>query len=129
MIQPFFAALAAAAWLFISGAILFAVALPHWFQTHFGHIARDKKTLPLWAIIFEKLLQGVGLCLLVLWSNVPIVYLSLIPLLLVTGTYLFSTYATYNVEARPVVWIAVIDGARIEVALAIVGLVLGKGLV
>ncbi|PSL49462.1 hypothetical protein CLV51_101795 [Chitinophaga niastensis] len=128
MIHFLIAMLAAAAWLFISGAIIFAALLPRWFQAHFGHIARDKTDLPLWAIIIEKLLQGAGITLLIYWSSQPVIYLSIIPVLLVTGTYFFSTYATYNVKARPVGWIALMDGARLVIASIVSGLLLGRAL-
>lgn len=81
----FLAALAAAAWLFVSGAILFAAVLPDWFAHAFGAIVRDPKDLPLWAVGLEKLRQGVGLALLLRCSPWRAFKLLPIPLLLVTG--------------------------------------------
>jgi hypothetical protein len=125
--QSLLASLVAAAWLFLSGALVFAVALPRWFQFNFGHIARDPKESPrIIAIAIEKLLQGLGLVLLVTWSQKPIFHLVLIPLLLISCTYLFSTYSTFRVKSKPVIAIAAIDAVRLSVALVLVGLMLGR---
>ena len=125
--QSLLASLVAAAWLFFSGAIVFAVALPRWFQTNFGHIARDQKESPrIMMIVIEKLLQGAGLVLLVTWSQKAISHLVFIPLLLVCCTYLFSTYSTFRVKSRPVIAIAFIDAVRLIIALVFVGLILGR---
>ena len=116
-----------AAWLFFSGALVFALALPRWFQFNFGHIARDPKESPrIMVIVVEKLLQGSALALLVIWSQKAICYLSIIPLLLVSFTYLFSTYATFRVKSRPVIAIAAIDSVRLIIAMVLVGLILGR---
>jgi hypothetical protein len=128
--QILYAALAAAAWLFISGAIVFAVILPKWFQVHFGHIARGAgDNSRLWAIAIEKILQGFGLALIIKWSQTSILHLTVIPLLLMASTYLFSTYTTFRVAAKPVLSIAVIDAVRLIAALFIAGLILGRALV
>jgi len=125
--QPLLATVIAAAWLFFSGAIVFAVVLPRWFQFNFGHIARDPKESPrIIAIAIEKLLQGFGLALLVAWSQEAISHLVIIPLLLVCCTYLFSTYATFRVKSRPVIAIATIDAVRLIIALVFVGLIFGR---
>lgn len=125
--QTVLASLAAATWLFFSGALVFAMALPRWFQFNFGHIARDPKESPrIIVIAVEKLLQAVGLVLLVTWSQKPIAHVALIPLLLVACTYLFSTYATYRVKSKPVITIAVIDAIRLIMALVLVGWMLGR---
>jgi hypothetical protein len=125
--QSLLASLAAAAWLFFSGALVFAVALPRWFQSNFGHIARDPKESPrIILIAIEKLLQGAGLVLLITYSQKAISHLVLIPLLLVSCTYLFSTYSTFRVKGRPVIAIAVIDAVRLIIALVFVGLILGR---
>jgi|GEM_PF-6941346 len=128
--QILLASIIAAAWLFFSGAVVFALALPRWFQFNFGHLARDPKESPrMVAIVLEKLLQGFGLALLVIWSQKAICYLAIIPLLLVSCTYLFSTYATFRVKSRPVIAIAVIDAVRLIIALLFVGLILGREIV
>ncbi len=62
--------------------------------------------------------------MLVQASTQPVLKLYAVPLLLVTGTYLLSTYANYRVKGRPVVVIAALDGLRIFVAIVIVGAVL-----
>jgi hypothetical protein len=125
--QTLLAAGIAAVWLFFSGALVFAVAIPRWFQLKFGHIARDPKEGPrMIVIVMEKLAQGFGLALLVTWSQQVISHLVVIPLLLVSCTYLFSTYATFRVKIRPVIAIAVIDAIRLIIALVIVGWVLGR---
>ena len=125
--QSLLASLVAAAWLFISGALVFAVALPRWFQFNFGHIARDPKESPrIIVIAIEKLLQGLGLVLLVTYSQLAISHLVAIPLLLVSCTYLFSTYSTFRVKGRPVITIAIIDAVRLIIALVFVGLMLGR---
>jgi hypothetical protein len=127
MMQSLLACFTAAAWLFLSGALVFAVALPRWFQLNFGHIARDPKESPrIILIVIEKLLQGLGLVLLVTGSQKVISHLVLIPLLLVSCTYLFSTYSTFRVKSRPVIAIAIIDALRLIVALVFVGLILGR---
>jgi hypothetical protein len=123
------AVLAAGAWLFFSGAILFTGLLPVWFERHFGTIIRDKKDLPLWAVAVEKLFQAFGLVLLVFWTSQAIVVLAAVPLLLVTATYFFSTYANYRVKAKPVLVVALLDGLRLIGALILVGLILGRPLV
>lgn len=65
--QSLLASSIAAAWLFLSGALAFAVALPRWFQSNFGHIARDPKESPrIIVLVIEKFLQGLGLVLLVI---------------------------------------------------------------
>ncbi len=125
----FIATLATAAWLFISGAIVFAALLPNWFQVHFGAITRPVKELPLWAVAVEKILQGLGLTLLVLWTTMPAAKVSTVALLLVTGTYLFSTYANYRVAGKPVFIIALIDGLRIFVGVVIAAMILGRPLI
>lgn len=125
--QTLLATAVAAIWLFFSGALVFAVALPHWFQSNFGHIARDPKESPrILAIVIEKLLQGLGLALLVTLSQKTISQLVIIPFLLVACTYLFSTYATFRVKSRPVIVIAAIDTARLVIALVLVGWILGR---
>ena len=127
--QPLLASLTAAVWLFFSGALVFAIALPRWFQSNFGHIARDPKESPrIIAIVIEKLLQGLGLVLLVTYSQKAISQLMLIPLLLVSCTYLFSTYSTFRVNSRPVIAITVIDAVRLIIALILVGLILGRNI-
>lgn len=125
--QTLIAAVIAATWLFFSGALVFAVALPRWFQINFGHIARDPKESPRIAVIVvEKLFQGFGLALLVEWSPKAISHLVIIPLLFVCCTYLFSTYATFRVKSRPVIAIAAIDAVRLIIALVFVGWILGR---
>ncbi len=124
-----YAILAGGAWLFFSGALVFAVILPAWFQSQFGEIIRDPKKLPLWAVALEKILQSLGLCLLVLWTNLSIALLCIVPILLVSATYLFSTYANYRVKGKAVVIVAVLDAVRIAVAMVFVGLILGRNLV
>lgn len=124
-----FATLASAGWLFISGAVVFAGLLPRWFQQHFGEITRPPKELPLWAVAVEKALQGLGLALLVSWTSVPVANVGVIALLLVTATYLFSTYANYRVKWTPVLVIAAIDALRIIVAIVLVGVILGHQLI
>jgi hypothetical protein len=125
--QTLLASVIAAAWLFFSGALVFALALPRWFQSNFGHIARNPKESPrIMMIVIEKLLQGLGLALLVTCSQKAICYLAIIPLLLVSCTYLFSTYATFRVKSRPVIAIAIIDAVRLIIALVFVGLILGR---
>jgi hypothetical protein len=127
--HPVLASLIAATWLFFSGALVFAVALPRWFQSNFGHLARDPKESPRFlALVIEKLCQGLGLVLLVTYSNKAIFHLVPIPLLLVSCTYLFSTYSTFRVKSRPVIAIAVIDAVRLIIALVLVGWILGREL-
>ena len=125
--QTLLATAVAAIWLFFSGALVFAAALPRWFQSNFGHIARDPKESPrMLAIVIEKLLQGLGLALLATWSQKTISQLVIIPFLLVACTYLFSTYATFRVKSRPVIAIAAIDTVRLIIALVLVGWILGR---
>lgn len=118
-----------AVWLFLSGAIVFAVFMPKWFRTHFGTIIRNDKDLPIWAVAVEKLLQGLGLTLLVQASSQSVTRLFSIPLLLVSGTYLFSTYANYRVKGRPVIVIALIDALRVYIGIVIAGALLGHALI
>jgi len=59
--QPIYAILASGIWLFLSGALVFAVLLPKWFKANFAQITRDEKDIPLWAVALEKLLQSLGL--------------------------------------------------------------------
>ena len=127
--QPIYAILASGIWLFLSGALVFAVLLPKWFKANFGQITRDEKDIPLWVVALEKLLQSLGLVLMVLWTNQPILVLIVIPLLLVTATYLFSTYANYRVNGRAVIIIAVLDAVRLIIAMILVGLILGRALI
>jgi len=127
--QPIYAILASGVWLFLSGALVFAVLLPKWFKANFGQITRDEKDIPLWVVALEKLLQSSGLVLMVLWTNQPILVLIVIPLLLVTATYLFSTYANYRVNGRAVIIIAVLDALRLIIAMILVGLILGRALI
>ena len=127
--QPIFAILASGLWLFFSGAILFAGILPKWFKINFGQIIRDEKEIPLWAVALEKLLQSLGLVLLVLWTNQTILILTAIPLLFVTATYLFSTFANYRVSGRAVVVVAIFDAIRMVGAIVLVGLILGRALI
>jgi len=127
--QPIYAILASGVWLFLSGALVFAVLLPKWFKANFGQITRDEKDIPLWVVALEKLLQSSGLVLMVLWTNQPILVLIVIPLLLVTATYLFSTYANYRVNGRAVIIIAVLDAVRLIIAMILVGLILGRALI
>ena len=127
--QPIYAILASGVWLFLSGALVFAVLLPKWFKANFGQITRDEKDIPLWVVALEKLLQSLGLVLMVLWTNQPILVLIVIPLLLVTATYLFSTYANYRVNGRAVIIIAVLDAIRLMIAMILVGLILGRALI
>ena len=127
--QPIYAILASGVWLFLSGALVFAVLLPKWFKANFGQITRDEKDIPLWAVALEKLLQSLGLVLAVLWTNQPIFVLIAIPLLLVTATYLFSTYANYRVNGKAVVVIAVLDALRLIIAMILVGSILGRALI
>ena len=127
--QPIYAILASGIWLFLSGALVFAVLLPKWFKANFGQITRDEKDIPLWVVALEKLLQSLGLVLMVLWTNQPILVLIVIPLLLVTATYLFSTYANYRVNGRAVIIIAVLDALRLIIAMILVGLILSRALI
>jgi len=127
--QPIYAILASGIWLFLSGALVFAVLLPKWFKVNFGQIIRDEKDIPLWAVALEKLLQSLGLVLVVLWTNQPIFVLIALPLLFVTATYLFSTYANYRVNGRAVIIIAVLDAIRLMIAMILVGLILGRALI
>ena len=118
--------LAVGGWLFVSGAIVFAGILPGWFSVHFGAIARDPKALPVWAIAIEKVLQACGLVLLLCVTTAPVWMLVPIPLLLVSATYLFSTYANYKVPGKPVVVIAAIDAVRLTAPLFIGALILQR---
>ncbi|MCE9647345.1 MAG: hypothetical protein K8S20_15215 [Chloroflexi bacterium] len=127
--QPVYAILASGTWLFLSGAILFAVVFPKWFKTNFGQIVRDGKEIPLWAVAIEKLLQSLGLVLAVQWTQHSILVLIALPLLFVTATYLFSTYANYRVNGRAVLVIALLDALRLIVAMILVGLILGRALI
>jgi len=127
--QPIYAILASGIWLFLSGALVFAVLLPKWFKANFSQITRDEKDIPLWAVALEKLLQSLGLVLVVLWTNQPIFVLIALPLLFVTATYLFSTYANYRVNGRAVIIIAVLDAIRLMIAMILVGLILGRALI
>jgi len=127
--QAIYAILASGLWLFLSGALLFAGLLPKWFKTNFGQIIRDEKDIPLWAVALEKLFQSLGLVLLVLWTNQPILVITAIPLLFITATYLLSTYANYRVNGRAVIIIAVLDALRLVVAMILVGLILGRVLI
>lgn len=129
IMQPIYAILASGIWLFFSGAILFAVVFPKWFKANFGEIIRDEKEIPLWAVALEKLLQSLGLVLVVQWTQQPILVLIAIPLLFVTATYLFSTYANYRVNGKAVLVIAMLDAVRLIVAMILVGLILGRALI
>jgi hypothetical protein len=120
------AVVAAAGWLFISGAVIFAALLPGWFAQHFGAIVRDPKDLPLWAVGVEKLGQGVALALLLKLSSAPVWQLVAIPLLLVSGTYFFSTWANYRVAIGPVAAVAALDGVRMAAALFLAAAVLRR---
>ena len=127
--QPIYAILASGIWLFLSGALVFAVLLPKWFKANFAQITRDEKDIPLWAVALEKLLQSLGLVLVVLWTNQPIFVLIALPLLFITATYLFSTYANYRVNGRAVIIIALLDAVRLIIAMILVGLILGRALI
>jgi hypothetical protein len=127
--QIVYAILASGVWLFFSGALVFAVLLPKWFKANFGQITRDEKDIPLWAVALEKLLQSLGLVLIVLWTNQTILVLTALPLLFITATYLFSTYANYRVNGRAVIVIALLDAIRLIVAIILVGLILGRALI
>ena len=127
--QSIYATLASGIWLFLSGALVFAVLLPKWFKANFGQITRGEKDIPLWAVALEKLLQSLGLVLSVLWTNQPILALIALPLLFITATYLFSTYANYRVNGRAVLIIALLDALRLIVAMVLVGLIMGRALV
>ncbi len=113
-----------ALWLFLSGGVEYSLVLPRWLKKNFGNITREQKDTPVWAVASEKLLQGLGLALLVSWTTVSLVQLSIIPLLLISATYLLLTYANYKVAFKPVLVLTVIDAARVLVALYIVGLIL-----
>ena len=123
-----FGTIAAAVWLFLSGAIIFAGLLPKWWAEHFGQILRDPKTLPIWAVALEKLGQGFALALLVDWTTRPAVKIVVIPLLLVSATYLFLTYANYKVEGKATVLVALTDAVRMIGAVVIVSLIFGRAL-
>ena len=127
--QTLWATLAAGAWLFFSGAVLFAGLLKQWWADNFGELTRDPKSLPIWAVVLEKLAQGLGLALLVYWTTGTAAQIVAIPLLLVSTTYLLSTYANYRVRGGPVVVIAALDAVRMIVATVIVALVFGRPLV
>ena len=124
--QALLATIAAAAWLFLSGALVFAAWLPRWWAEHFGAIIRDPKSLPIWAVGLEKLAQGLGLTLLVEWTSRSAAQIVAIPLLLVSATYLLSTYANYRVEGRAVSVVAIIDAIRVIGGVAIVSVILGR---
>jgi hypothetical protein len=117
------AVLASAAWLFLSGVLIYVVILKRWNDKHFGKISRPSKTFPFWAAIGEKLLQGIALTLLAHWANVPFLPLVAVPLLLLCASYL-STYADYQVPGGPVLILTLIDGVRIAGALYIVELII-----
>ncbi|HJP81324.1 MAG TPA: hypothetical protein VJ841_02950 [Candidatus Saccharimonadales bacterium] len=117
------AVLASAAWLFLSGVLMYVVVLKRWNDKHFSQISRPSKAFPFWAAIGEKLFQGVALMLLAHWASVPFLPLVAVPLLLLCASYL-STYADYQVSGGPVFLLTLIDGVRIAAALYIVELII-----
>ncbi|NLR77983.1 hypothetical protein [Chitinophaga eiseniae] len=127
--QTLLSILLSSLWLFGSGAVVFAILLPKWFEQNFHLVARDKKDFKFIPVLTEKILQSVGITLLVKWTVQPVIVLTAIPLLLISCTYLLQTYSTYKVEWRPVCRIALIDSCRIIVAVIIAGLIFSREII
>lgn len=127
--QTFLSILLSSLWLFGSGAVIFAILLPKWFEQNLHLVARDKKDFKFIAVLTAKVLQSVGITLLVKWTTLPVAILTAIPLLLLSCTYLLQIYSTYRVNWKPVCRIALIDSGRIIVYVVIAWLVFSREII
>jgi hypothetical protein len=118
------ATLAAAAWLFVSGAIVYAALLQDFAQRSLVDVARPPAEMKarLWAVALEKLLTAVAMTVIYVWSEQRGSWMRRGLLIGIVAVVMFqipfslSVYANMRVALSAELVIAVVDSVRLVIA-------------